>query len=147
MPPETAMWRDVRPGDVLDIRGTRWRVVARDGAELTIKSQDGAMRTGRPDPRGTVTIVERAPRDTATEAAVAALAPLRPEPLCSLWLGTDERYCGSDENVRLYLTGHRCEQHAPVAVRCAKCRQPLSSDQGRKCLTCGNEIKKTGRTN
>ena len=141
---ETAMWRDVRPGDVLDVRGTRWTVVARNGAELTLKSQSGALRSGRPDPRGAVTVVERAPRDEATEAAIAALGPLKPEPVCALWLGAANRYCGSSNGVRLYLQGYRCAAHAPVAVRCAKCRQPLSGDPGQRCLTCGTKITKAG---
>lgn len=33
---------------------------------------------------------------------------------CQHWIGTEGRYCDSDESARRYITGWRCESHAPA---------------------------------
>lgn len=39
----------------------------------------------------------------------------RPE--CGHWLGTEQRHCREADNVRRYITGLRCPQHTPNALK------------------------------
>ena len=36
---------------------------------------------------------------------------------CGHWIGAEGRYCGAPHGVRLYLTGLRCPDHTPNALR------------------------------
>jgi hypothetical protein len=36
---------------------------------------------------------------------------------CGHWVGADGRHCGSADQVRHYLTGHRCPLHTPRALQ------------------------------
>lgn len=38
-----------------------------------------------------------------------------PKP-CGHWDGQQQRLCGATENVRLYLSGHRCPEHTPARL-------------------------------
>lgn len=44
-----------------------------------------------------------------------------PEPVedgaCAHWIGAEQRHCRSTDRVRLYLTGRRCPDHTPNALR------------------------------
>lgn len=147
---ERVSWAQTRAGDVLLIRGARWTVerVDPDGS-LTLQSQSGAARrTGRPDPAGVVTVVERGPKPDPK----SALTPLRPEPLCGHWIGAEERYCGLGEDVRPFVDGHRCPEHAPGLVQaraagrraCESCGQPVPEDSrpDERCMVCKKPIKR-----
>lgn len=47
----------------------------------------------------------------------AASSVVRPQATaCGHWSGTEQRYCGATDSVRLYLTGHRCLPHSPAAL-------------------------------
>jgi len=39
----------------------------------------------------------------------------RPE--CGHWLGAEQRHCREADNVRHYITGLRCPQHTPNALK------------------------------
>ncbi|MEU5593060.1 hypothetical protein [Streptomyces sp. NPDC020298] len=36
--------------------------------------------------------------------------------LCGHWIGAERRHCGSADQVRHYLPGHRCQAHTPNAL-------------------------------
>ena len=36
---------------------------------------------------------------------------------CAHWIGTEQRHCGSADNVRPYLTGVCCPLHTPNALK------------------------------
>lgn len=39
---------------------------------------------------------------------------------CTHWIGPEQRHCHARDNVRLYLTGPRCPNHTPNALRTAQ---------------------------
>lgn len=150
--PDLITWAEVRVGDVLLISGMRWTVTARnDRGAVALRSEAGVSRGGQPPPEGRVQAIERGPLPGVeeTETAVAALtrAGLKPAPLCGFSTGTD--LCGSDRDVRPYIVGHRCGEHAPGKVSAAlagrkrcKCggRLPADSKRPDRCLRCGSPV-------
>lgn len=40
-----------------------------------------------------------------------------PNTQCGHWIGSEQRYCRSDDTIRRYLQGYRCPMHTPRALQ------------------------------